>query len=35
VHPLVTAVLLGMPRLDALDLDSEPEPPDRQFAQIE
>jgi hypothetical protein len=33
MHPLVPAVLFGMPEFDALDLDSEAEPPDRQFAQ--
>ena len=31
VHALVTAVLLGMAWLDALDDDAESEPPDREF----
>ncbi|MGB9069909.1 MAG: hypothetical protein WCC21_15170 [Candidatus Acidiferrales bacterium] len=32
MHALMTAVLLGMARLDPFD--AEPEPPDRQFGQI-
>ena len=35
MHALVAAVLLRLTRLDALDLDAEPEPPDRQFGEIE
>ena len=31
----MTAILLGMTRLDPFDADTEPEPPDRQFAQVE
>jgi len=31
VHALVTAVLLGFSRLDALDRDTEPEPPDGEL----
>jgi len=31
----VTAILLGMTRLDALDADAEAEPPDRQLAQVQ
>ena len=27
-------VLLGMAWLDALDVDAEPEPPDRQFGEV-
>jgi hypothetical protein len=30
VHAFMAAVLLGMIRLDALDVDAEPQPPDRQ-----
>jgi hypothetical protein len=33
VHALVPAVLLGMSRLDALDLDAQAQPPDRQLAE--
>ena len=33
MHPLVPPVLLGMPGLDALELNPEPEPPHRQLAQ--
>src|SRR3546814_7977085 len=35
VHALVTAVLLRLSRLDALDGDTEPEPPHRQLRQVE
>src|SRR5262249_13805996 len=35
VHAFVTAVLLGMARLDAFDADAQAEPPDRQLAQVE
>ena len=33
MHPLMPAVLLRMAGLDALDLNPETEPPDRQFAE--
>jgi hypothetical protein len=33
MHPLVAAILLRMPRLDALDRDAEAQPPNREFAQ--
>src|SRR6187431_3297754 len=35
VHALVAAVLLGMTRLDAFDLDTEAQPPDRELGEIE
>ena len=35
MHALVAAVLLRATWLDALDLDTEPEPPHRQFGQVE
>src|SRR5215475_8062307 len=35
VRSLMAAVLLRMSRLDALDLNAEPEPPHRQLRQIE
>src|ERR1700730_6908340 len=35
MHALMTAILLRMARLDALNADAEPEPPDRQLAQVE
>jgi hypothetical protein len=31
VHALVPTVLLGMARLDALDRNTKPEPPDREL----
>jgi hypothetical protein len=33
VHPLVPAVLFRMARFDALDLDAQAQPPDRQLAE--
>ncbi len=33
VHPLVPAVLLGVPGSDAFDLNAEAEPPDGELAQ--
>jgi len=35
MHALVTAVLLRMTRLDALDANPQSEPPDRELAQVE
>src|ERR1700704_4391323 len=35
MHALMTAVLLRMARLDPFDSDTEPEPPDRQLAQVQ
>jgi hypothetical protein len=35
MHAFVTPVLLGISRLDPLDGDAEPEPPDREFGEIE
>ena len=35
MHALVTAVLLRLSGFDSLDLDAEPEPPDREFGEIE
>ena len=35
VYALVAAVLLGMTRLDALDLDAEPQPPDGKLGKVE
>ena len=34
-HAFVAAVLLRTPWPDALDLDSEPKPPDRQLREVE
>jgi hypothetical protein len=33
MHPLVAAVLLRMPGFDALDLNPQPQPPDRELAE--
>jgi hypothetical protein len=35
MHALMTAILLGMARLDSFDADTEPEPPHRKLAQME
>jgi hypothetical protein len=35
MHPLMPAVLFGMSRLDALDGNTQTQPPDGQFAQAE
>src|ERR1051325_6234616 len=35
MHALVTAVLLRMAWLDALDCNAEPEPPDRELREME
>jgi len=35
MHAFVTAILLGMAWLDPFDADAEPEPPNRQLAQVE
>jgi hypothetical protein len=35
MHALVAAVLLGMAWLDALDLDAEAKPPDRELREVE
>src|SRR5467141_2028714 len=35
MHALMTAVLLRMARLDALNANAQPEPPDRELAQVE
>jgi hypothetical protein len=35
MHAFVTAILLGMARLDPFDADAQAEPPDRELAQIE
>jgi hypothetical protein len=34
VHAFVTAVLLGMARLNALDANAETQPPDGELAQV-
>ena len=35
MHALVTAILLGMAGLDALDADTQAQPPDGELAQVE
>jgi len=35
MHALVAAILLGMPRLDALDLNAKPQPPDGWLGEAE
>jgi hypothetical protein len=35
MHPLMAAVLLRMARTDPLDPNTEAQPPDRKFAQVE
>ena len=35
MHALMTAILLGMTRLDAFNANAQPEPPDGEFAQVE
>src|SRR5580692_4414500 len=35
MHALMTAILLRMAWLDSFDADTQPEPPDREFAQVE
>jgi hypothetical protein len=35
MHAFMTAVLLGMARLDAFDADSQTQPPDGKLAQVE
>jgi hypothetical protein len=35
MHALMTAILLGMIRLDAFNANPKPEPPDGKFAQVE
>jgi len=34
MHAFIAAVLLRMARLDALDANDQPEPPDRDLAQV-
>src|SRR5579862_9795759 len=34
MHPFMAAILLRMARLDPFDADAQPEPPDREFAQV-
>src|SRR3984893_860423 len=35
MHTFMAAVLLRMARLDPFDADAQPEPPNREFAQVE
>jgi hypothetical protein len=35
MHALITAILLGMARLDPFHANAQPEPPDGEFAQVE
>src|SRR5258706_6569619 len=35
MHTLMAAVLLRVARFDPFDADDQPEPPDREFAQVE
>jgi len=35
MHALMASVLLRMARLDALDLDAEPEPPNGELGEVE
>src|SRR6202042_2795302 len=35
MHAFLAAILLGVTGLDPFDADTEPEPPDRQFAPVE
>jgi hypothetical protein len=34
MHALMAAILLGMARLDPFDANPQPEPPDRELAQV-
>jgi hypothetical protein len=35
IHALMAAILVGMARLDAFDVDPEPQPPDRKLGESE